>query len=510
MRGRMHEVELVEADEPGRSRPARDAPADVRLDDEHPVDPQVAAARSWLRRRARLLVPAVAVLVGTLVGAQVLLDQRESRRLAELAAVPGVVRPVDSSIGVLWRADAQLAPALRSGAMVDGVLVGGIQDATGAPVLVGLDPDTGRIEWRTPVEAEPVPAGAELWITCNALTHGTSQVAGCVAQVFGANVEGTPRTAVWVLDPAEGELLMDRLVDGRSGMTFTDDAIVTTEHVADDGEPARWRVTAQDLVTGETRWTWTTPPSAVADRESDPDVVDAATYSSLQTQDGHLVLGVDQHAWVLTTEGDLHLDVPLEPAAWLQPVRAGVFLESTWTSADLYRGSLLLPDGSRVPVDEVGGWLAVDDGSAPDVVLTVGEAPRGADRLSGRSAATGELLWRLPGSIVTSLLLDGTVYVATVDALVAVDAVTGDVRWRTELENLAQQLSTDGRYLLVPGLGATLQAYTLGDGRLAWSADLSQEIAGDGSATSVQGFQSGPHDPRLYVWTGDGGVAVLG
>ena len=59
----------------------------------------------------------------------------------------------------------------------------------------------------------------------------------------------------------------------------------------------------------------------------------------------------------------------------------------------------------------------------------------------------------------------------------------------------------------------TLEAYTLRDGELAWTADLAQEVAGDRADRAtvfVQGFQSGWHDPRLYVWMDTGDVAVLG
>ena len=75
---------------------------------------------------------------------------------------------------------------------------------------------------------------------------------------------------------------------------------------------------------------------------------------------------------------------------------------------------------------------------------------------------------------------------------------------------MPQQLSTDGRYLLLPGPGVTLEAYTLTDGRPAWTADLAQEVAGEGSTVFIQGFQSGWRDPRLYVWMDTGDVAVLG
>ncbi len=175
-----------------------------------------------------------------------------------------------------------------------------------------------------------------------------------------------------------------------------------------------------------------------------------------------------------------------------------------------FSGTLLLRDGTRVPVDETPAWLSVDDGSAPDVVFTVGQGPAGADGLSGRSASTGARLWHLAGNVVAGLLLDGTVYVATGEALVALDATTGDERWTTPLDHLPEQMSTDGQYLLVPGLGVTLDAYAMRDGTLAWHKDLEQEVAGDRSPVFIQGFQAGWHDPRLYVWMDSGSVAVLG
>jgi outer membrane protein assembly factor BamB len=325
-----------------------------------------------------------------------------------------------------------------------------------------------------------------------------------------------PPSSVWVLDPADGTLLADREVEGGWGLAFVDDALVVAQPVADDGRPARtdagavrWKVVATEVVTGATRWTWTAPLTDVVGREDGPEGATATGTASLQAMDDHLVVVVDAHGWVLTVDGEPLLDVPLDSASWLQPARAGVFIESRWTSA-AYSGTLLLPDGTRVDIDETAGWLAVDDGTAPGVFFTVGQAPGGADGLSGRSARTGDRLWHLPGTIVTGLLLDGTVYVATSETLVAVDATSGEVLWTTEIDHMPEQLSTDGRYLLLPGPGVTLEAYLLTDGVLAWTADLAAEVGGERSSVFVQGFQSGWHDPRLYVWMDSGAVAVLG
>jgi outer membrane protein assembly factor BamB len=515
MPGRMREVELVEAaDEPGRSRsgayPHPHQRVRVELDDtadrpgaESPDD--VSAARTWVRQHALWLVASVTLVVCALVVTQAVLDRREDARVAALAAIPGIVPPVDASIGVLWRADPELATALQSGAVVEGVLVGGTQDPSGAPLVVGLDPDTGAVAWRTPVDL-PTATGAsvssaspDLWISCTPVAHGDSHVAACTAQQYGEEVEGVPELSVWVVDPADGQVLADRQVPGTWGLAFVDDALVVARPLT--GTTNRWQVEATEVVSGEPRWTWTTP-TGTGDQEP-------SGTASLQSFEDHLVLVVDTRAWALTPAGEPVVDVTLDPSSWLQPARAGAFIESRWGSS-VYSGTLLLADGSRVPIDETAGWLAVDDGTAPDILLTVGQAPGGADGLSGRSARTGERLWHVSGSIVTSLLLDGTVYVATSDALVAVDAATGDVRWRTEIDHMPQQLSTDGRYLLLPGPGVTLEAYTLTDGELAWTADLAQEVAGDRATVFVQGFRSGWHDPRLYVWMDTGAVAVLG
>ena len=481
------------------------------------------AARSWLRRHGRWLVPVAAGLAVALVATQVTMNHREAVRLAALAAIPGVVPPADASIDVLWRADARLGAALRSGSVVSGTLVGGVQDASGALSLVGLDPDTGAQAWKTPVGLPDPPqptvgTSPSVWVSCTAVPHGGTPVAACLGQLYGDDaVVGVPGSSVWVLDPVDGTVLSHRTVPGTTGLTFTQDDLVVAERVADDGSPAptdassvRWAVTASDAVSGKTAWTWTSPSVDVLGREDGPAGSGATLSAALQTVDDDIVVTVDEHAWILTTDGQQRRDIPLDPGSWLGPARAGVFVENVWSSSDLFQGTVLLADGTEIPVDEAPGYLAVDDGSAPGAFFTVGSDQSGADGLTARSVGSGTVLWHLPGSIVAGLLLDGILYVAMSNALVAVDATTGRTQWRTPLEYLPQQLSTDGRYLLVPGLGVTLDAYELRDGTLAWHKDLAQAVAGDRDPVFVQGFQSGWHDPRLYVWMDSGAVAVLG
>ncbi|MEZ0446789.1 PQQ-binding-like beta-propeller repeat protein [Cellulomonas sp. ICMP 17802] len=532
MSGRMHQVELVEApDEPERSRSASRPAApsshvDVELDDDADApdrtdaDQHLLAARGWLRRHARWLVPVSAGLVLALVTTQLVVNHRESARLAALAAIPGVVPPADPSIGVVWRADPLLARAVQTGAVVDGTLVGGLQDQAGVLSLVGLDPDTGATTWTTAVD-QPAPAtsdgGGSLWVTCSAVPHGDSSVALCVAQQPGDGGQGNPDASVWVVDPADGSVLATRTIPGDGGFGVVDDALVVAQREATDGTPAkadassvRWATTATDLVTGRTSWTWTSPAVDVPGREDGPQASNATGSASIQVAGDRVLVAVDGHAWILTSHGELVRHVALDPGGWVEPARSGAFLQSTWTSGGLDHGSLLLQDGRTVPIEETTAYLSVDDGSAPGVVFTVGQGPSGADGLSGWSAATGKRLWHLDGTITAGLLLDGVLYIAFDDSLRAYDATTGDQRWSTPVDRVVQQVSTDGRYLLVPGLAATLEAYSLRDGGLVWKKDLMNEVAGDRSPVYVQGFQSGWHDPRLFVWMDTGALAALG
>ena len=75
---------------------------------------------------------------------------------------------------------------------------------------------------------------------------------------------------------------------------------------------------------------------------------------------------------------------------------------------------------------------------------------------------------------------------------------------------MPQQLSTDGRYLLLPGPGRHARGVHADRRRAGVDRGPRQEVAGDRATVFVQGFQSGWHDPRLYVWMDNGAVAVLG
>ena len=119
--------------------------------------------------------------------------------------------------------------------------------------------------------------------------------------------------------------------------------------------------------------------------------------------------------------------------------------------------------------------LAVDDGSLPGLVFT------GGARLRAWDATTGQRRWTSGvGTGRSPLLLDGVLYAATYDAVLALDATTGKVLWTTPVQlksDIAVPL-TDGRVLVVVERVPTphLVAFDLADGRRLWQAALPEHV----------------------------------
>src|SRR6478752_3029673 len=162
----MQAVELVEHDVAADEPPADEAPSRRR------------PSRRWL------LVPAAVVVA--LVGTQLVVAARERAAVAALAEVPGVVRPVDADLRVLWTPElGSQRSVLGSGIAVDGTLLGLDTAADGAQSLVAVDEQTGARTWATPLrDAHTIDRG----------TDGFSPVGGCLAE------PGTGRAACLVTD----------------------------------------------------------------------------------------------------------------------------------------------------------------------------------------------------------------------------------------------------------------------------------------------------------------------
>jgi len=502
MSGRMLDVELVEPDGlgPGAAPPSAAPPG-------HP----------WLRRNGRRLAVAGLTLAVVLVGTQAVLDARERARLADLAAVPGVLAPVGDGVEVRWRGGVAEQQVLQGGTVVDGTLVGVAETEPGTLSLWGLDPATGERRWSTSVElATPLmqPDGGtpEAWTTCAPLDG----LAACVAQQSGAG-DVTPDMTVWVLDPADGRLLSTTPLPGRAGLTVSHGAVVSAVPVEPDGTtPAapdagtvRWKVTATTGATSDTAWTYTTPPVDVVGREDGTTTYEGSTRSaSLDARDDRVLLLVENHAWELGADGTLERSLPLDDATWVELTRSGGLVQSTYGGRGA-RSALLRDDGTWAGTSAAPLWLPVDDGSEPGLVFFAAQSNAGITRIEARDGATGARVWQVPVRATSALLLDDRLFVGTADGLHALDAATGRTLWEVDLDRSVDELATDGRALVVRGLGLSAEGYAVSDGRPLWRTDLLPAVS-DSATWSGQQLMVSSRLPRLYVTLTDGSVAVLG
>ncbi len=513
MSGRMQDVHLVEEDEDGTTA-APGAPRSTAPTDGPPTPtPGGAVAPGWLRRHARVLVPAALAVVVALVAGQTALDARERARLDALADVRGVLRPVGSDLGVRWAGEADDARVVESGAAVAGAVVG-VAPRPGARVEVrALDESTGALRWSRELDL-PTPAMTQdagdpaRWTVCTVVAPGPPPVVACLAQQPGGDVGPPPDVAVWFLDATDGTVLSTRRLPGNAAFTVLDGLFVVALRVEEQEDSARWVVRATDPATARIVWSYTTPRLPTPGRGGSGDAWSGA-YASLDARGDRVLLAVGRSSWLLDGSGVLVRRDRLDPAWWPELARGGVVVHSTWSQDGEPQARVLLEDGARVVVDAAPLWLSVDDGTAPDVVFfssrSVGDGDVVAS-VQARDAATGDLVWRVTGAEAASaLVLEGRLYLAGPDGLFAVDASTGRVLWTVDLSRSVDDLATDGRALLVRGPGPVVEAYAPDDGRRLWRADLVTAGLEPGTDLRV-GWQV----PRLYALRTDGTVAVLG
>jgi outer membrane protein assembly factor BamB len=165
----------------------------------------------------------------------------------------------------------------------------------------------------------------------------------------------------------------------------------------------------------------------------------------------------------------------------------------------------VLPNDVVIPLAEQPVPVVPDDGTAPDVILTLDTSPA-VPVLAARSATTGDVMWRRTGSVLAALVLDGTLYLGGAQGLAAVDARTGDVRWTRDTGYSVNQMSTDGDELVVVEPPSTVSAFGLRDGSPSWSSDV-EATEGIGPLASVD---LAPGSRAVVARGRDGSVTVLG
>jgi outer membrane protein assembly factor BamB len=138
------------------------------------------------------------------------------------------------------------------------------------------------------------------------------------------------------------------------------------------------------------------------------------------------------------------------------------------------------PDGFPIP----GRILAtvVDDGSAPDVVLTV---PVGEGQVIALDAGSGRELWRVETRVgAGSVLIDRRLVVGTGRGVRGLDVRSGEVRWVAgpDVVPSGPDMLSDGEVVLVPvlqpGRRPALVALGITDGRERWRAPVPAGVLG--------------------------------
>jgi len=442
---------------------------------------------SALRRYRWWALGLVAVLVGAAVAVQQRGDARAADRLAALAQVPGVLAPLDAHVAALWTLPAEQASVVNA-RPVAGVLLGGSSGTDGFH-LQGVDAASGRLLWRTPVD---VPNDETLWSWCRPTSSSGVPLAVCTAgpDAPAALIALSSRT-VWTVEPTTGTVLTSRRVRGNSTILVTDDQLLVTSGTV-DGD---WDVTSVDPRDGTDRWTYRLPRGRRGTGQVQPQLLDAGS--------GRVLASMAGQASVLDQDGRPLTTLSTDPGTWWVALRSGAQIGRGSSQGAGPRSVLLLPDLTTVAVPEQPVAVTVDDGSAPDVLLTRSED---GTTLVARSATTGARLWRAALEVRSAIVVQGTVYVGTGTGLVALEASTGAVRWTRDLDRPVETLTTDGDDLVTVVPPTSLAAYSRHDGTPAWhvdlgAADLPAQVASVGLAAGV---------PHPLAWDADGSVVVVG
>ena len=476
----MEDIELVDA-----------VTDDAAVDDEEGVPGPSRRRRWWL------IPAAAAVVVLALVAYQGITDARERSLLAGLADVPGVLAPIDPDLPIRWDIAGPTTQAAAYGIVADGAAMNIVVDPDGSQRVVAVDLATGAERWSTVVYGPNAGLAKALQgrggtASGYCLPVGPEAVeptslACMVSDGFqtsdgeNAMVPAT-ETLVRVLDTHDGHEIAQRPT-GEAGITVSGGRVVLARLTYDGVDVAGYEPTS-----GGTVWSrhLVVPHTAIR-----PDYA-----PSVQSVGG--LIEVTSGSWAMWLDED---GVPLA----VQPERDGStagsriveaptadrFLAVTSTSSGTTSTELLGADGTvEHTLSGDPAYLAVDDGSVPNLILTLpspsaatddGEEAVRVGSLRGSDATTGRTLWTadVSKSGYGTLVLLGRVYVLGGQGVVVLDGRSGKLLWTIEPpDNVTYgAIMTDGRSLLAvrnPGQagGDRIDAYSLTGPDQVWSAPI--------------------------------------
>ncbi|WP_448629165.1 outer membrane protein assembly factor BamB family protein [Cellulomonas soli] len=452
-----------------------------------PVEPDLeGGARPHGRRGHRVAFVAAGVVLVLVAGAVAAVQVRDAWRADAIAAVPGMVRPLDAAPHELWRAP--VSPVAREAALVaDGAVV--LVDDDGATWnLSAYEASTGRARWSVrlaPVVTAPSTNGTQVAVDGVAVrcpSRGSDVGRWVLCAVTGPDPTlWFGRSRVVVHSAQDGSVLGRWAVQGRLlGLARVQDDVV----VVSADRRGIVSVSRRAALTGEERWSQTT-----GDR-----LLSWSSSASVQVEADERFVLVTGAASAALRAGDGSEVVPTAPLSAIRLAAAGEHL-ARWSIAD--GGWWNDESGARLfALPALPVQVAADDGSSSDV-LVVDLGPR----LEGVDAATGAVLWSIDSQRNVRLLVGRRAVVVGTDGFGVLDPRDGREVWTVDRDDpLPWMPVSDGGAVLAPGPDGPdeLVALGLADGIRYWSVTLPQGVLG------VQGVAG-----HLLVRTADE-VVVMG
>jgi hypothetical protein len=431
------------------------------------LPPTGGARRGRLPRRWWIVVVAAvcAVVAAWQIGAAH--DRAYVRRVA---AVPGLVRPLDGPPRALWTAPALSATSGVEAA--DGRLAV-VAQAGDELVLDAHDLTTGARQWSRPLAKAATGDTEGPEVLCPSDGGDVGPLVACVVTparslyATGAGRRsGTPTTA-----------LSFAADDGRTlGRWQTTDAVLDVARIDDDlvlvtyDHDGYLGVERRAAASGTTRWAVRSDDRLDLSRATPATTVRVVGRWLVVNGAGTLVLDA--------ATGDVLLDEPSLENVRAVPLDSGI---ATW---QIGPGWLVTRfDGTvryRLPGAPV--LAAADDGSTGDaLVVDSGTTLRGID------PADGHALWSQPQVMDLVARVSHRLVVAGDNRWGVLDARDGRELWSVQLAEPVRWVPlSDGALVMGPGDSPTgalrLEAFHLGDGVPAWNVALPRHVASVGVA----------------------------
>ncbi|WP_421740513.1 PQQ-binding-like beta-propeller repeat protein [Cellulomonas sp.] len=436
-RGELQDVELLEEGDFGADEDAERGAAPVR------------------RGRRPALVAVALVAVVTLAGVQWFATARERAAIAALSAVPGVLDPVDEHLDVERRVPADDAAELfgYAGGSLKRAADGSQSFTRAGRTTPLMGPSPALAQYDT----DDVVAGSYC-MPDNAPGTDPSTADNVVCLVSDGGVvfdqeadDGSllrvpaTTTQVMVLSAADGTVAASWPVDVDDAPTVfavLDDAVAIAS-TATTGTT----VTLHDLLTGDSRWTRSspTPDGAATTADGFSDVVLFRVGAVLAFAPR------EQPVTLIAGDGTVVRELPGtigDGFGWTTDERGRLTVQSM---VDGRQRTLLLADDADpahdVTVDGNLAYAVLDDGSVPGLLLTYDTELHAWDRSTGVERWSDDTVV----SASNALIMRGRVFVLTSRVVAAFDGDSGRKLWATTAEDglAPTTISTDGRHLLV-------------------------------------------------------------